>query len=425
MKSMLSTSRRSVRATATVLVTALATAGLLALGATGGGAAPAVRGFDGTTIKVAGLGIASQFPGVPVGSKARIKRFNDTNEIKGVKIDYVEYADDKQDPATALSEARRLVTQQQVFAIVGDTSQYNPADYFAQQQVPYFGWAFDNTYCSPKVTTSLWGFGYAGCIVAENPPWVGDLSRVPYEYVSKKTGKAHPTMTIVGGDSASGKNAVKFDAAASKGAGFDVVSTQNQIPTTVSDYTPYVQAALTADNGSAPDVINCALATDCIPMYGMIKAAGYKGLFLSGLYSNLLVSPMEGSGVTATFVNPEDTSPGMALLKKDVDALEPGQSAKVDSGMISAYSSTDMFIQALKTVAKKGKSAITPAAVQKAAAVQKWEIKGLAGPTNYPQSTGFDYPLCMTLMISDGTTWNTVVPYGCSTKKFTQAGKPA
>ena len=84
MKSMLSTSRRSVRATATVLVTALATAGLLALGATGGGAAPAVRGFDGTTIKVAGLGIASQFPGVPVGSKARIKRFNDTNEIKGV-----------------------------------------------------------------------------------------------------------------------------------------------------------------------------------------------------------------------------------------------------------------------------------------------------------------------------------------------------
>jgi ABC-type branched-subunit amino acid transport system substrate-binding protein len=160
-------------------------------------------------------------------------------------------------------------------------------------------------------------------------------------------------------------------------------------------------------------------------MYGQIKAAGYKGLFLSGLYSNLLVKPMEGSGVTATFVNPEDTSPGMALLKKDVDALEPGQSAKVDSGMISAYSSTDMFIQALKTVAKKGKSAITPAAVQKAAAVQKWEIKGLAGPTNYPQSTGFDYPLCMTLMISDGTTWNTVVPYGCSTKKFTQAGKPA
>jgi ABC-type branched-subunit amino acid transport system substrate-binding protein len=418
--------RRSVRTVATVVAAALATAGLLALGAAGSGAALAVRGFDGTTIKVAGLGIAAQFPGVPVGSKARIKRFNDTNEIKGIKIDYVEYADDKQDPATALSEARRLVTQDQVFAIVGDTTPFNPAEYFAQQQVPYFGWAFDSTYCSPKVTTSLWGFGYAGCIVADNPPWVGDLSRVPYEYVSKQTGKAHPTMTIVGNDSASGKNAIKFDSAASKGAGFDVVSTQNSMPQPpVPDYTPYVQAALTADNGKAPDVINCALATDCIPMYAMIKASGYKGLFLSGLYSNLLVGPMQGSGVTATFVNPQDTTPGMTQLKKDVDALEPGQSAKVDSGMIAAYASTDMFIQALKTVAKKGKSAITPANVQKAASVQKWRINGLAGPTNYPQSTGFDYPLCMTLMISDGTTWNTVVPFGCSTKKFTQAGKPA
>jgi len=57
--------------------------------------------------------------------------------------------------------------------------------------------------------------------------------------------------------------------------------------------------------------------------------------------------------------------------------------------------------------------------------VQKWEIKGLAGPTNYPQPTGFCHPLCMTLMISDGTTWKTVVPSGCSTKKSTQAGKPA
>ena len=104
MKSMLPTSRRSLCATATVLVTALATASLLALGATGGGAAPSVRGFDGTTIKVAGLGIAAQFAGVPVGSKARIKRFNDTNEIKGIKINLAEFADDKADPATALNE---------------------------------------------------------------------------------------------------------------------------------------------------------------------------------------------------------------------------------------------------------------------------------------------------------------------------------
>src|SRR5579862_7392911 len=52
------------------------------------------RGFDGTTIKVAGLEQVSQFAGAEIGAEARIKRFNDTNEIPGLKIQFVEVADD-------------------------------------------------------------------------------------------------------------------------------------------------------------------------------------------------------------------------------------------------------------------------------------------------------------------------------------------
>src|SRR4051794_3709749 len=40
-----------------------------------------VRGFDGTTIKVASMGLKASLPGVEVGVEARIKRFNDTDEI--------------------------------------------------------------------------------------------------------------------------------------------------------------------------------------------------------------------------------------------------------------------------------------------------------------------------------------------------------
>ena len=54
-------------------------------------------------------------------------------------------------------------------------TQYNPVDYFAQQHVPYFGWDFDTTYCSPKPSTALWGFSYNGCLLAENPSFVSDL----------------------------------------------------------------------------------------------------------------------------------------------------------------------------------------------------------------------------------------------------------
>ena len=154
-----------------VAVVAALSASSLAIGSIGSaGAQGSARGFDGNTITLASIGVASQFaPGVPNGVQARVKRFNDTNEVKGVKLKWTEYADDKQDPATTLSEARRLVTQTGVFAIVGDTSQANPGDYFNQQHVPYFGWAFDNTYCSNKSTTKLYGFGYNGCLVPSDP----------------------------------------------------------------------------------------------------------------------------------------------------------------------------------------------------------------------------------------------------------------
>src|SRR3954451_24012349 len=149
-------SKRSRTVTGLVVVAALMVSTLAITTTTSAGAARAVRGFDGSTVTVAGIGVVAQFGNDPVGAQARIKRFNDTNEIKGVQIKYTEFANDGQDNATALNEIRRLVTQTGVFAIVGDTSANNPGDYLKQQHVPYYGWAFDGTYCSPKPDTSLY-----------------------------------------------------------------------------------------------------------------------------------------------------------------------------------------------------------------------------------------------------------------------------
>jgi hypothetical protein len=77
-----------------------------------------------------------------------------------------------------------------------------------------------------------------------------------------------------------------------------------------------------------------------------------------------------------------------------------------------------MFIQALKTVAKKGKSNITPEAVQKAASTMTWQIKGFMGPIEYPKSTVMTHPACGTVAVSDGTTWVTKVPFSCSSKTY-------
>src|SRR5262249_53548805 len=103
------TARPARRLLPLVLVVALL-AGALVVASASSGAAQ-VPGFDGSTIKVGGLGLES-LPTVPTGAKARFQEFNDNNELKGVKIDFVDYGNDGGDPATALSESRRLVTQE-------------------------------------------------------------------------------------------------------------------------------------------------------------------------------------------------------------------------------------------------------------------------------------------------------------------------
>ena len=386
---------------------------------TAGPAGAAVRGFDGKTIKVAGLGIKKLLPSGEDGARARIKRFNDTNEIKGIKIDYKELADDNQDPATALSEARRLVSQVGVFAIVGDISANNPGQYFTQQHVPYFGGGFDTTYCSNKPSTSLWGFSSGGCTVPADPSFVTDIYPGLYKYVSTKLNKKHPTMVLFGSDNESGKNGAKVFSVAAQGAGFKVVAVQNKMPPPpVGDYSPYAQAVMTGDNGKPPDSTFCIGSSDCLSVWEIMKANGFKGVFSHGLYHEALTAQAGGTVVNGPYVPPIEDTPGLQQLRADFEALEPGLGSKVDLGSIYGYTSTDMFIQALKTVAKKGKSNITPENVQKAASTMKWQIEGLMGPKEYPKSTVMGFPACFMIVSSDGTAWSVQEPYTCSTKTF-------
>jgi ABC-type branched-subunit amino acid transport system substrate-binding protein len=382
-----------------------------------------VRGFDGTTIKVAGLGIKSQLPNTDIGAKARVGRFNNTNEIPGVKLDYVEFADDNQDRATALSEARRLVSQDKVLGIVGDVSSENPVAYFKQQHVPYFGLAFDDTYCSAKPDPTLWGFGIDGCLVPNKPKQLADSAGNNIKYARQVTGKTHPTVALFSSDTPSGQNAAKFDEPPYAGAGFDVVFAKGIVPPPpVSDYTPYVQQLLHSNKGGAPDVIVCLLTTDCIPIYGLLQANKYPGVFLSALYSDQVLAPMKGSAVFTVFAPLGDPTAANTRLRADIKAIKADATPDLASAI--GYFSTDMFIQALKNLVQaKGKSYISPENVQQAAAHMTWEIKGQIGPVEYPASTVIPTPVCSAVVVdTDGAHWKTVVPYSCSTKTFAVSG---
>lgn len=366
------------------------------------------RGFDGTTITVAGMGSGTNFADADLGAQARFKRANDTDELDGITIEYLEFADDKQDPAVATSEARRLVTQEQIFAIVPNLSAVNPGPYFAQQHVPYVGFAFDNTYCATEPDESIWGFGFNGCLVPAEPPVMPDSYRNLYSYVSEKTGEDEPSIVLFSNDNQSGQNSVRFQSAGAEGAGFDVVYAEGVVPLATSDYSPYVQDWLTADGGDPPDAIYCLLSVQCLEIWSQVKAAGYEGTFQTSLYTDLLVAPLAGT-VAQSFYNVEPND-GLTQLQEDLEAFEPG--TKISATNAPAYFAADMFIQALKEVGTN----LTPEAVQQALANQTWEIEGFVGPIRYPDSTVVSTPSCNSLLESDGTAWTVVEPYSCSDK---------
>ena len=377
-----------------------------------------VRGFDGTTIKVAGIGIKPQLPGSEWGAKARIKRFNDANEIKGIKIDYTEFVDDKFDPAVALSEVRRLVTDTKVFALVGNVTPMSPGAYTKQQHVPVFGYAFDNTYCSPKPDPTIWSFGFIGCVVPDKPTEVPDNFAQLYDYVTKDLGIEHPSVALFNTDTESGHNSTDNALITLKGDGFDTLPAMAIIPPPpVSDYTPYVQKVLTSDHGHAPDVVVCYAASDCVPMWIQMKALGFKGVFYHTIYADQLVKPMEGTLVGVGWANFADKTPAVEQLTSDVKAVNPDQG--LDIGVAAGYFSTDMFISALKKAYDKdGIDGITPENVRAAASTQTWSIKGLVGPTKYPDSTVKPTPACGTVAKSDGTSWKTLRAFACSKRSF-------
>ena len=271
------------------------------LTASGAGAAGSVRGFDGKTITVGGLGGLQNLVGADIGAKARFRRFNSTNELAGVRIKYVGFADDKLDDNTALAEVRRLVTQEEVFAIVPDISANNPGEYMNAQHVPYVGWGIDDSYCSTKPTTTLYGFGFNGCGVPADPPVAPDSDAALYRYVSKKSGEKHPSIVLFSSGLQSGESSVRLQTVSAEAAGFRVVYAKADLPTTTADYTPYVQKFLHADGGKAPDAISCLVAVQCIDIWDLLRASGYEGTFTHPLYTDLLLGPMKGTVTSASF----------------------------------------------------------------------------------------------------------------------------
>jgi ABC-type branched-subunit amino acid transport system substrate-binding protein len=347
-----------------------------------------------------------------MGAQAYFDQVNASGVLKGITIKYLGFTADGGSPASALAATRQLVAQDHVFAIVPDMSQYNDATYMASQHVPYVGLATDNSYCSTKSTTSLWGFGWNGCLIPKNPSHVADSLSPLFSYAKAKTGSAHPSFLTFSTDTESGVLDAKYTAIAAKGAGFKVVYAQGDLPNTVSDYTPYVEQWMTAAGGKPPQVIYCLAAAQCLGALPALKAVGFTGVFYEPLGNGPTIGKLMEGATTSIFYNSRP-NPGLTQMQDAFNALTPG--TQLSFANVFGYFGASMFVDALKKVGNDD----TPSAVQKALATQTWQIKGLVGPTKYPASTVTPTPYCQELLSdnADGS-FTTLAPYSCSYKSF-------
>lgn len=111
-------------------------------GGGGGGGSNASPGITDTTVKLGSSypfsGPASAYSAIPKSLNGFFKKINDNGGVNGRKVQFITY-DDGYEPQRALANAKRLVEQDKVFAIVnplGTANNLAMRDYLNQNKVP-------------------------------------------------------------------------------------------------------------------------------------------------------------------------------------------------------------------------------------------------------------------------------------------------
>jgi ABC-type branched-subunit amino acid transport system substrate-binding protein len=372
------------------------------------GAQSSTRGVTGDSIKVAGM-LSKQFFGdAEKGAAARFDRENAKGGVFGRTIDMGSAADDNFDPNTNIQEARRLVTQEKVFAIVPTANiVLASANFLEQQKVPFLGWGIDASFCDHE-----YAYGWSGCVGGGSDPQYSDGFN--FSALAKMIGEPTKGLTaaLVAEDTDAARTGNKTQASAAKDMGVKVTYNEAVIPAppaTVGDFTPFVQDIMTSNDGGPPDMALLYLASipATLGLQNGLRDAGFEGPIMNTqTYDPQLAAPSNTGSVYVQFgaFETADTVPAVKTMLDDLEAADVAPTVLAAAGWLSA----DMFIEALK---KTGKN-LTIENFQKAANKLTYKRTGLVGPT--PLGDKPRPSPCGTLVTSNGTGYDVSVPYFCA-----------
>lgn len=362
------------------------------------------RGVTDDAVKIGGIFFDVNFSGADVGAEARIRRANDEGGVNGRTIELVSATNDGNEAAANLEEAQRLVTQEEVFAIVpmvtGAAS--GSVDFLLDENVPFFGWGIDPAFCGNEI-----GFGFTGCVT--DPDLQRGSNALGTVLAEQFDGDTDRTVAIIADDSDAGKGGLRLLTPSLEDTGFRVVYAEPVIPAapaTTSDFTPFVNDLLRADAGAPPDIIMVQLSNlDAAGLSGALKAAGFEGLIITPLYSPLLLgseqaaADLDGSAVLMQ-IQPYEVDPQPPALERmveDVQAISPDE--PLGLGLAAGYWSVDFFLSVLEAT---GDDVTVERFLQTANDDFEWEAPDVVGRSTWPVKHDEPVPCAALPMVQDG-----------------------
>jgi ABC-type branched-subunit amino acid transport system substrate-binding protein len=321
---------------------------------TGAVASGLTRGVTSTSIKIGCVYTSAFWPNSAGGFAARFNRANAEGGINGRKIEFSGCAEDGQNPDTNLANTKRLVEQEQDFAIMEFSTFATPqvTDYLNAQQVPFLGWGILPGFCGTR-----WGFGFNGCVVSSGitslkTGW-GQASNL-YPIIASGLQFKDMKIAMLGADNDSSRSSFADASKIITANGGKVVYNESKVPLTgVTDFTPYVRPVLAAH----PNAVSINIALNYLgQVIAALRAGGYKGVITNptGYQPGLLqaqpafAKALEGSS-SVSFTTPiEQSTPYNTQMLKDLASTKtpPGQ------GPQFAYDQADMLVQMLTAAGK-------------------------------------------------------------------------
>jgi hypothetical protein len=377
-------------------------------------------------LKIASISYSAFYADLAKGAQARFDDANKNKELPGGRtVDFIGLIDDKTTADGTIAAIRQAKEQEGVWAVVGSVAPYLTPDYVNQQKLPWVGWGINDAFCTHGAKTPWYIIAITGALNCTNAAygsagWSGAVA-------AQLGGANGKTVGCITEDNDSGKSGLKIVCDAFKASGFKVAYADANVPAApavVSDWSPYVQKAMTSGTGGKPiDVF--AVITNVstgLSATASITQAGYPGVIATtGTYAPVLTGPMKGANSFIQWATGESvTQEGNTEMTKIVQSLARAgiPADKVTQTALAGWFSADMFVK----IAKKAGKNLTPEAWAKAASKFNYEIKDTIGPTTYPNAFAVPTP-CSELAESNGTAWTITQPFACYDSIDNKSGK--